>query len=771
MLRKKESKVMYRNILLTTIMTIVITLLVSSTILYVNFDNIALKQVYASDSDSLQQTSTRIQSITGTAASLSFQIYRDFVISKLLFYDKPDIFDIQGSMAQLNNYRLAMPFIDSIYVYNGASKLFYVSSNNFQSGIQTREQLGDPGMVEILDHFQAYTPFIPIPRTFNTAADQPSLPPQPVGIYSYLCYDAINLENSLNSAIIVNISESFFNKTLQNQPNSRSSNEFIINKEGTLLSTNGSDAIATRYAEKSYIQRILANAGSPGYLVADVDSVKSLISYTAPDPLGWRYIRVTPYAVITEKITSMRTKTIYISLSILLAGLLMSLFTSKRLYDPIDKVIRSLKLLENERRDNQQILRQNFLRNMLTGRDVYHPAALQKKLSYFGSSIDIANPAILLMVKIDRFEETRAAYNDQITLMRYAMMNIGWEVFSPSFHTEAIDMEEDHILLLLSAKEQELCLENIAFTSLLEQLRTSIADYIKLSVSLTISPLQQDAQDCFDLYHQLLEASYHRLFRGHGCMIHSDEILAYQDKEYQFPTQKEKQLVERLMTGDSAGAEAVYSEIIQETAVYPYSVVHLAISHLTLTVNNVLTTMNRNNAVSMPLYLNTSIASLSRIETIAEVDNQFFQVFRQLEQKLDEKKNSKHLELIKKMNDIIERDYANPNLSLQSIADELSMSPVYISRLYKQNTLVPLTDYIQDVRLSKSKELLLQTNLSVADIAEKTGFTSDSYFYRLFKKYHSITPNDFRKKFTPQSALLTNLMDGGIALQKGMEKQ
>ena len=40
------------------------------------------------------------------------------------------------------------------------------------------------------------------------------------------------------------------------------------------------------------------------------------------------------------------------------------------------------------------------------------------------------------------------------------------------------------------------------------------------------------------------------------------------------------------------------------------------------------------------------------------------------------------------MNDIIDRDYANQNLSLNSIADELAMSSIYISRLYKQHTMV-----------------------------------------------------------------------------------
>ena len=142
-------------------------------------------------------------------------------------------------------------------------------------------------------------------------------------------------------------------------------------------------------------------------------------------------------------------------LSILLAGLLISFFMSKHLFDPIDKVIRSLKTLEIEKRDNLQILRQNFLRNIIMGRDAYHPLALQSKLTYFGSKITIEHSSLLLMVKIDSYEENIRTYKDQLTLLRYAVMNICTEISSSTFHAEGIDMGDDHIILLLSAKEVE----------------------------------------------------------------------------------------------------------------------------------------------------------------------------------------------------------------------------------------------------------------------------------------------------------------------------
>lgn len=48
--------------------------------------------------------------------------------------------------------------------------------------------------------------------------------------------------------------------------------------------------------------------------------------------------------------------------------------------------------------------------------------------------------------------------------------------------------------------------------------------------------------------------------------------------------------------------------------------------------------------------------------------------------------------------------------------------------------------------MNKSKQLLLESDYSVADIAKQTGFTNSSYFYRMFKKSNGVTPSDFRKQ-------------------------
>jgi AraC-like DNA-binding protein len=84
------------------------------------------------------------------------------------------------------------------------------------------------------------------------------------------------------------------------------------------------------------------------------------------------------------------------------------------------------------------------------------------------------------------------------------------------------------------------------------------------------------------------------------------------------------------------------------------------------------------------------------------------------------------------------------DLHLEMIADEIGLSPKYVSRLFKETTGSSITDTISLTRIEKAKELLLETDLKIGEIAEMTGINSRTTFLRLFKKHEGISPMDYR---------------------------
>ncbi|MNH96952.1 Melibiose operon regulatory protein [compost metagenome] len=92
----------------------------------------------------------------------------------------------------------------------------------------------------------------------------------------------------------------------------------------------------------------------------------------------------------------------------------------------------------------------------------------------------------------------------------------------------------------------------------------------------------------------------------------------------------------------------------------------------------------------------------------------------------------------------IEHNYMK-NLHLDHMAEQLETSPKYFSNYFKKTFEINFVEYLNRVRLSHAKELLKKTQLSVAEIGEKIGYLNSSTFTSTFKKYHGISPSEYRR--------------------------
>lgn len=104
-------------------------------------------------------------------------------------------------------------------------------------------------------------------------------------------------------------------------------------------------------------------------------------------------------------------------------------------------------------------------------------------------------------------------------------------------------------------------------------------------------------------------------------------------------------------------------------------------------------------------------------------------------------------ELADKINSYIDKNYMN-DMSLDAIAKYFGFSKEYFCSLYKKLTGQNLTDTIQEVRLSKACDLLINSNLKIAQIANMVGYKSQSYFVRLFKSHFDATPSEYREIYS-----------------------
>lgn len=105
----------------------------------------------------------------------------------------------------------------------------------------------------------------------------------------------------------------------------------------------------------------------------------------------------------------------------------------------------------------------------------------------------------------------------------------------------------------------------------------------------------------------------------------------------------------------------------------------------------------------------------------------------------------------KMSNDIIEfvQKYINENLegdlSLTVLSELVDLNPAYLCRLYKEITGSNLSQYINEMRIERAKELLINSNLKIYEVAKAVGYYTVSNFNRFFKKEVNITPGEYRQ--------------------------
>ena len=110
----------------------------------------------------------------------------------------------------------------------------------------------------------------------------------------------------------------------------------------------------------------------------------------------------------------------------------------------------------------------------------------------------------------------------------------------------------------------------------------------------------------------------------------------------------------------------------------------------------------------------------------------------------EEKKEVSNL-MVQKAMDYIALNYSE-KISLKNIAEELYLSPNYLSELFKRHTDKNISEYITQFRLDKARRYLQQPEYKIADVSDLVGFGDPRYFSSMFKRQYGMTPNEYRNR-------------------------
>lgn len=93
------------------------------------------------------------------------------------------------------------------------------------------------------------------------------------------------------------------------------------------------------------------------------------------------------------------------------------------------------------------------------------------------------------------------------------------------------------------------------------------------------------------------------------------------------------------------------------------------------------------------------------------------------------------------------KEHFSEQMYLRDLSKMFYINQTYCCNLFKKYTGSTFTDYINNLRIEKSKELLKYINLTIEEVSLQAGYNDYYYFNKLFKKYYGITPTKYRKDF------------------------
>lgn len=115
-------------------------------------------------------------------------------------------------------------------------------------------------------------------------------------------------------------------------------------------------------------------------------------------------------------------------------------------------------------------------------------------------------------------------------------------------------------------------------------------------------------------------------------------------------------------------------------------------------------------------------------------------------------KSMKYVNDVEKSQSVVDkaRQYIFENLdrdiTRDDIANQVYLNPDYLNRIFKKETNMSITEYLQQKRFRVAGELLIKTDMPISNIAVKIGYTNFSHFAKMFKKYSGMNPMEYRQK-------------------------
>lgn len=231
-----------------------------------------------------------------------------------------------------------------------------------------------------------------------------------------------------------------------------------------------------------------------------------------------------------------------------------------------------------------------------------------------------------------------------------------------------------------------------------------------------------------------------QLCLGTGHIIDADELRKRQIVEQPYPSALEKRLLDAVSNCQPEKADEALQAFLSDVFVCPYSNAVLHIAQLYLALTRLYPPSAHSGNVGAAQSMSELLQTRS-MDVIAQIlkTNVHSTILD-----LTQRRTLGNHTLAVQIQTIIDHEYADDSLSLDSLAEKTSLSTGHLSRTYKSYYGHSIGNAIIEKRMSVAEQMLLHSTDSISVIAEKVGIPNSNYFATLFRKKFGMSPSRYR---------------------------
>ena len=138
--------------------------------------------------------------------------------------------------------------------------------------------------------------------------------------------------------------------------------------------------------------------------------------------------------------------------------------------------------------------------------------------------------------------------------------------------------------------------------------------------------------------------------------------------------------------------------------------------------------------------------SMKTIQTLEEIKNYIRMLLKKIIGVRDTISGRRYSDIIEIAKDQIRKTYMSDEISLNTIAAEVGMSPSYFSSIFSKEMGKTFVEYLTEIRMDRAKELLMCSSMKTSEIGYEVGYKDPHYFSYIFKKTQNCTLKEFRAR-------------------------